>query len=325
MLAGPVPGIHLERIDLPPGFEIQLFCDNVPGARSLAWSREGVLFVGTRDEGKVYALPDRDKDFRADKVIIIAEGLHMPNGVALRQGDLYVAEVSRIIRYDDITDHLESPPKPTVINDRLPDDEHHGWKYIAFGPDDRLYVPVGAPCNVCNPSDDRFATIMRMTTDGAEQEIFASGIRNTVGFDWHPVDKALWFTDNGRDWMGDDQPPDELNRAVRPGLHFGFPFCHGDGLKDPDLGDGVDCDKFVRPIMELGPHVAALGMKFYTGDMFPETYRGDVFIAEHGSWNRKVPIGYRITRVRLEGGRAVAYEVFAKGWLQGIKAWGRPV
>ena len=320
----PRGGIHLEAVSLPPGFRIGLFADRVPGARSLALGPQGTVFVGTRGEGKVYALEDRDGDGRADRVRTLLEGLDTPNGVALRDGALYVAEVSRVLRYDRIEENLERPPDPTVVNDSFPEDEHHGWKYIAFGPDGLLYVPVGAPCNVCNEGDP-YASLMRMQPDGRDLEIFARGIRNTVGFDWHPATGVLWFTDNGRDWMGDDRPPDELNRAAEAGLHFGFPFCHGRDVKDPEYGEGRTCGDYVPPAMELGPHVAALGMSFYRGEAFPEDYRNRVFIAEHGSWNRTDPIGYRITTVTLEGSRAVRYEVFAEGWLQGRTAWGRPV
>lgn len=318
-------GIHLDQVRLPDGFEIDLYAENVPNARSLALGPGGTVFVGSRQAGKVYALVDADGDQRAERVRVIAENLNSPNGVALRGGALFVAEMHRILRFDDIENRLENPPAPVVVNDQFPDETHHGWKYIAFGPDDRLYVPVGAPCNNCLREDPRFASIMRMRPDGSELEIFARGIRNTVGFDWHPQTAVLWFTNNGRDWMGDDLPPDTLHRAPEKGLHFGFPYCHAGDIPDPEFGDRRSCDAFAPPAIDLGPHVAALGMKFYTGTMFPSGYRNDIFIAEHGSWNRTVPIGYRITRVTLEGSRAVSYNVFAAGWLQGETAWGRPV
>ncbi len=283
-----------------------------------------MLFVGTRDEGRVYAIVDRNGDQKANEIITIARGLSMPNGIAYRDGSLYVAEVSRILRFDNIVDRLYNPPKPVVVNKTFPRERHHGWKYIAFGPDGLLYVPVGAPCNVCEKKDGRYASIMRMKPDGKDLEIFASGVRNTVGFDWHPETKELWFTDNGRDWMGDDRPPDELNRAPKKGMHFGFPYCHGDIL-DPSYGKHRDCSQYTPPAIKLGPHVAALGMKFYTGEQFPAEYRNQIFIAEHGSWNRTRPIGYRITLVRLDKNRAVSYETFAEGWLDGMTAWGRPV
>ncbi len=315
--------VPLNTIRLPDGFEISIYASDVAGARSMALSPNGTLFVGTR-VGEVYAIVDRNRDNKADEVITVAHGLRMPNGVAFREGALYVAEVSRILRYDDIETHLTNPPTPMVVNDTFPSDRHHGWKFIRFGPDGQLYVPVGAPCNVCERGDERYATIMRMNPDGTGLEIFARGVRNSVGFDWHPETKTLWFTDNGRDWLGDDVPPDELNHAPRKGLHFGFPYCHAGEISDPEFGKKHSCGKFVSPAVKLGPHVAAIGMRFYTGTMFPERYRNQIFIAEHGSWNRSTPIGYRVTLVRLEANRAVAYEVFAEGWLQGNEAWGRP-
>ncbi len=317
--------LPLEKIQLPPGFKISIYAREVPNARSMTLSPGGILFVGTRRAGKVYAVIDRDKDYRADEVLTIASGLNMPNGVAFRNGALYVAEVSRVLRFDNIEARLRNPPRPVIVNDSFPTDRHHGWKFIRFGPDSMLYVPVGAPCNVCEREDPRYASIMRMNPDGTGLEIFAHGVRNTVGFDWHPVTKELWFTDNGRDWMGDDLPPDELNYAPHKGMHFGFPYCHGKNIPDPEFGKKRGCADFTPPAMELGPHVAALGMRFYTGNMFPKEYRNQIFIAEHGSWNRSVPIGYRITLVRLKDNKAVSYEVFAEGWLQGKRAWGRPV
>ena len=323
--AGVQSGIHLDAIELPPGFKISLYADNLPGARSMAMSPDGILFVGTRKEGKIYAVTDRNWDRQADEIITLAEGLTMPNGVAFRNGSLYIAEVNRILRYDNIENRIKNPPDPVVVNDTFPRDEHHGWKYIAFGPDDRLYIPVGAPCNVCEKEDARYATIMRMQPDGGDLEIFSHGIRNTVGFDWHPETRELWFTNNGRDWMGDDLPPDTLHRAPSKGLHFGFPYCHAGDIADPEYGKKYGCDEFSPPALKMQAHAATLGMKFYTGDMFPEPYRHQIFVAEHGSWNRSVPVGYRITRIYLEGNRAIRYEVFADGWLQGTKAWGRPV
>ncbi|MBI2877312.1 MAG: sorbosone dehydrogenase family protein [Candidatus Tectomicrobia bacterium] len=317
--------LPLHQIKLPPGFEIGIYASHVEGARSLALGQGGTVFVGTRDEGKVYAILDRNQDQKADEVLTLARGLNTPNGVAFRNGALYVAEVSRVLRYEEIEAHLSRPPKPVVINDRFPRDQHHGWKFIRFGPDGMLYVPVGAPCNICLSDDPRYAAILRIRPDGSGLEIFARGIRNTVGFDWHPETKELWFTDNGRDWLGDNRPPDELNHAPRKGLHFGFPHCHGKSISDPKFGEQHPCQAFVPPAMELGPHVAALGMRFYTGTSFPNDYRNQILIAEHGSWNRNTPIGYRVMLVRLEGNRAVKYEVFAEGWLQGGRAWGRPV
>jgi glucose/arabinose dehydrogenase len=317
--------LPLHSIKLPPGFEIGVYAEDVPSARSMTLSPTGTLFVGTREAGKVYAVLDHDKDQKADGVVTIAQGLNMPNGVAFRDGTLYVAEVNRVLRYDRIESRLKNPPQPVVVTDRFPKDRHHGWKFIRFGPDGMLYVPVGAPCNVCERDDPRYASIMRMKPDGTGLEVFAHGVRNTVGFDWHPETKELWFTDNGRDLLGDDLPPDELNHAPGKGRHFGFPYCHGKNISDPEFGKRRKCEAFTPPAMELGPHVASLGMRFYTGTMFPPEYKNQIFIAEHGSWNRSAPIGYRVTLVRLQNNRAVKYEVFAEGWLQGERAWGRPV
>ncbi len=313
------------EINLPPGFGISLYADNVPNARSMALSPNGTLFVGSRTEGKLYAIPDQNQDYQADEVITLGQQMNMPNGVAFQDGALYVAEINRVLRYDNIEANLRNPPQPTIVNQDFPSAQLHGWKFIRFGPDGLLYVPVGAPCNVCEPPGEYFSTIMRMRPDGRGLEVYAEGVRNSVGFDWHPETSELWFTDNGRDQMGDDLPPDELNHAPEPGLHFGFPYCHGGTVPDPQFGQERLCDELTPPAMPLGPHVAALGMRFYTGEMFPEEYRNQIFIAEHGSWNRSTPIGYRITLVRLENNRAVSYEVFAEGWLQNGQPWGRPV
>lgn len=325
-VSGPAcaaPGRQMEALRLPAGFSIEIFAEDVPGARSLAQGPGGIVFVGSRQAGNVYAVVDRDGDFRADRVHVIAAGLTMPNGVAFREGDLYVAEIHRVLRFEDVADHLRKPPRPAVVNDSFPTDRHHGWKFIAFGPDGKLYVPVGAPCNIC-AVEDPYGAILRMAPDGSDLEVFARGVRNTVGFDWHPETGVLWFTDNGRDLLGDDRPPDELNRAPRAGLHFGYPRCHGSDLPDPELGDEESCREQTPPAIELGPHVAAVGMRFYTGEQFPEAYRNQILIAEHGSWNRTVPIGYRLTKVTVADGAATSYDVFVEGWLQAKKAWGRP-
>ena len=319
-----VSGSRLDSIEMPEGFKIGLYVEDVKNARSMTLGDKGTVFVGSRSAGNVYALRDNNRDYKADEVLIIADGLNSPNGVAFKDGDLYVAEISRIIKFENIENNLTSPPDPIVINDDFPDKRQHGWKYIAFGPDNKLYVPVGAPCNNCLRDEGIYASITRMDPDGSNLEIYASGIRNTVGFDWHPETDVLWFTDNGRDWMGDNRPPDELNRAPEKGLHFGYPFCHGD-IPDTKFGNRRSCDEFISPVQNLGPHVAALGMIFYTGNMFPPEYKNQVFIAEHGSWNRTTPIGYRVTMVKLDGNKALSYTPFASGWLQDGKAWGRPV
>ncbi|MCM0084479.1 sorbosone dehydrogenase family protein [Geomonas sp. Red32] len=315
--------LHLDYIKLPPGFSIEVYAQNIPGARSMTLGAKGTLFVGSRGEGKVYAVVNGGTP--KAKVYTIAKGLREPNGVAFRKGSLYVAEISRVIRFDNIEEHLAAPPRPVVVNATFPDKSHHGWKFIRFGPDGKLYVPVGAPCNVCESKDPRFASIMRMNPDGSQLEIFARGIRNTVGFDWHPVTHELWFTDNGRDWMGDNRPPDELNRAPKAGLHFGFPYWHGHNIPDPEFGSMMKKDAFVPPEVELPAHVAALGMRFYTGSMFPSQYHGRIFIAEHGSWNRTTPTGYRVSMVASKGEKDRSYQVFAEGWLHKGSAWGRPV
>ena len=317
--------LPLKDIKLPPGFEISIYAGNLPNARSLTLSPKGTLFVGSLKEGKVYAVVSQPGETEAKKIFAIAQGLNMPNGVAFRNGALYVAEVNRVLRYDDIESHLANPPKPVTVNDQFPKDRHHGWKFMAFGLDGLLYVPVGAPCNICEPDENRYALISRMKADGTGVEVFARGIRNTVGFDWHPVTKELWFTDNGGDNLGDDVPPDELNRAPKQGLNFGYPYCHGGNIPDPQFGKKRSCSEFVPPAQKLGPHVAALGMRFYTGSMFPAEYRNQIFIAEHGSWNRSTPIGYRITVVQIENNKAISYKPFAEGWLQRGQPWGRPV
>jgi glucose/arabinose dehydrogenase len=317
----PLP---LNTIKVPAGFQVDLYADEVENARSMALSPGGVLFVGTRTKGSVYAIVDRNKDQKADRVFTIATGLQMRNGVTFKDGALYVAEISKVTRYDGIETRLEQPPKPAVVNDTFPTERHHGWKFIAFGPDGKLYVPVGAPCNICESPDPRFASITRMNPDGSGVEVFASGVRNTVGFDWHPATKELWFTDNGRDLLGDDVPPDELNHAPYPKLHFGYPYCHGEGLSDPEFGKKRPCGGLEAPAHALGPHVAAIGMRFYTGKMFPDKFRNQIFIAEHGSWNRSRKIGYRVTIATLNGDKAVSYTPFAEGWLQGENDWGRP-
>lgn len=319
--------LPLEKIKMPAGFKIDVFAE-VENARSMTMSPSGVLYIGNRNGDKVYAVKDTDGDFKADKKWVIASGLNMPNGVAFKDGDLYVAEVSRILKYVGIESKLANPPAPVVVNDTYPDKTHHGWKYIAFGPDGKLYVPVGAPCNICESKEEVFATITRINADGSGREIFAQGVRNTVGFTWHPDTKEMWFTDNGRDMLGDDIPPCELNYAPKAGMHFGYPYCHGGTIKDPEFGSKRPCSDFTIPAQNLGPHTAPLGLKFYTGSMFPTQYKNQLFIAEHGSWNRSKKIGYRVSLVNVQGNtKATSYTTFASGWLddETQKAWGRPV
>ena len=310
----------LDDIQLPPGFSIEIYAD-VPKARSLAFGDRGTLFVSTRRGQSVYAVVENEDG--STRVIELADDMSSPNGIAFFEGDLYVAETSRVYRFPDIEENLGSDPEREQLDIELPSERSHGWRYIGFGPDGKLYISIGAPCNICDRYG--FAQIIRMNPDGSGRETYASGIRNSVGFTWHPDTGELWFTDNGRDMLGDDLPAGELNHAARQGLHFGYPYCHGGDLPDPKFGDGRDCADYTPPAQKLGPHVAPLGVKFYTGTMFPTEYRGVVLIAEHGSWNRSKKIGYRITMVRLEGDRGVSYEPFASGWLQGEEYWGRPV
>jgi glucose/arabinose dehydrogenase len=317
------PADRLGEIQLPPGFEIAVYAADVENARQLALGADGTVFAGSREAGKVHAVVDEDDDQAADRVYLIDRGLDMPSGIEFRDGALFVGAVDRILRYDAIEQQLDDPPEPVVVTDELPDKSHHGWKYLRFGPDGLLYVPVGAPCNICN--EPGFAEIRRMQADGSGMETFAQGVRNSVGLAFHPDSGELWFTDNGRDLLGDDLPGDELNHAPRPGLHFGYPFCHQGDSPDPEFGAGKSCSDYAPPALVLGAHVAALGLTFYTGDMFPAAYRNQLFIAQHGSWNRSSKVGYNLLLVRFdEAGKVAGSEVFAQGWLQGEKNWGRP-
>jgi len=318
--------LPLHTIKLPEGFKIEIFAE-VENARSMALSPSGTLFVGTRSEDKVYALKDTDGDFKADKKWIIADSLVKPNGVAFKDGDLYVAEATKISKYPDIESRLDNPPAAVTIYDKYPVQKGHDWKYIAFGPDGKLYIPVGAPGNIVESEEPIYASITRINPDGTGFEIFANGVRNTVGFAWHPETKEIWFTDNGRDMLGDDIPPCELNTAPKAGMHFGYPYCQGGTIKDPDFGSKRPCSDFIPPAQNLGAHVAPLGLKFYTGTMFPEVYKNQVILAEHGSWNRSKKSGYKLSLVKVANGKGTSYETFASGWLDEAtqKVWGRPV
>lgn len=315
--------LPLNQITLPAGFKIEVYASGIPDARSMTFGDQGTLFVGSRQAGNVYAITGSSG---TTKVSIIASGLDQPNGVAFRNGSLYVAQQTQITRYDNIEANLATPPRPVIVNNHFPAQSLHGWKFIKFGPDGKLYVPVGAPCNDCQINGNLYGTIMRMNPDGSGLEVFATGLRNSVGFDWQPQTGILWFTDNGVDQLGDNVPPDKLNEAPQAGLNFGFPYCQGGTIVDPQFGGGHTCNEFTAPAQALGPHVAALGMRFYTGTQFPVDYQNQIFIAEHGSELRSTPDGYRVTLVKLDSsGQPISYTPFAEGWLQGNYAWGRPV
>ena len=314
----------LDQLTLPAGFRAEIFAESVRNARSLALGPQGTVFVGSQYVGNVYAVVDRDGDHRADRVVTIATGLDQPNGVAVRNGALYVATASRLLRFDDIEQHLDAPPAPVTVRNDLPNPKAgHTWKFIAFGPDDMLYMSIGSTCNVCAPAA-MTAAIVRMKPDGSGTEVFAEGVRNSVGFDWHPITREMWFTDNGRDGLGDDVPNDELNIAPKAGLHFGFPFCHQGDVPDPQLGAERACSTAEPPAFKVGPHVAAIGMAFYTGTMFPANYRNAVIIAQHGSWNRSTPSGYRVMVAHTEGRRVTSFEPLLDGFLRGANGAAAP-
>lgn len=316
---------NLHKLNLPEGFHIDVYAE-VEGARQMALGQStGTVFVGTRGNN-VFAVVDKNKDRKAEKVVNILDDLKVGNGVAMHQGNLYVAEQNRIARYAAPGFDLTLPFKQMreVIYDKLPDKAHHGWRYIAFGPDNKLYVTVGAPCNICNPEGIE-ASIIRMNADGSEAEIYAKGIRNSVGMDFQPDTGDLYFTDNNVDMMGDDTPPGELNAAPEAGMHFGFPFYAGGKAQHPDWKDKKVPQKVTFPVQEFQAHTASLGLKFYTGDMFPADYKGDAIIAQHGSWNRTSPVGYQLMRVTFDDNHQITgQEVFIDGWLQNGEAWGRP-
>ncbi len=316
----------LDRLTLPPGFDVHIVSSEVGNARQMALAADGTLYVGTLREGggRVYALPHA-LGRTGPEVVVLAEGLTMPSGVAERDGDLYVAALNRVLRFAGIGRRLEPNAAYDLVTDRLPTEDHHGWKYIKFGPDGQLYVPVGAPCNVCLSDDARFASLMSMDPATGETEIIAHGIRNTVGFAWHPGTGQLWFSDNGRDWMGDDIPPEEFNLITSPGQHFGFPYVHATDILDPTHGSGRNPADYTPPVVEIQAHSAALGVDFYTGSQFPARYRNALFVAEHGSWNRSRKVGYQVGVIVFEDGKS-RYEPFITGWLdtESQRNWGRP-
>ncbi len=315
----------LSKINVPRGFVVSYFAQQIDNARSMALGDNGIVYVATGRRDEVWALQDSDGDGRADRRFLIASGLNMPNGVAYADGSLYVAEIHRIIKFEQITQNLAHPPQPLVVFDQFPRKRHHGWKYLRIGPDGKLYTAVGAPCNICDPEPSIFTSLVRMNRDGSGFEILARGIRNSVGFDWHPATGALFFTDNGRDYLGDDAPPEELNKWSKKGQHFGYPYCHG-GMPDPKFGKGKKCRHYVQPEWQFKAHMAPLGVRFYRGSQFPERYQGQMLGALHGSRNRSKPHGYRVVLIRFKQGKPVSETVFADGWLEkNGQVLGRPV
>ena len=322
-LPTPADKLPLDKLKVKDGFKIEVYAAGVPNARTLRLGDKGTVFVSSRVQDKVHAIVTKDGK---REVKVIASGLHRPNGIALHNGTLYIAELSQISRIDKIEDNLDSPPRPTVILDGLPKEEPHGWKYLTVGPDENLYFQVGAPCNICMPSD-RHTKIYRVGLDGKNLEIYAHGIRQIVGMDWHPTLKQLYFSENSRDWLSEDVPEDKLNRVTQPGKdHFGFPYCHQGTFTDPEFGWGRSCSEFTAPVALVGPHSAALGMKFYTGNGLGDDYRGVLFLARHGSWNRTVKVGGDVLAIKLnDDGTFRSMEPFITGFIQNNNYVGRPV
>jgi glucose/arabinose dehydrogenase len=317
----PAAEIPVDKIKVPPGFKVELWASGINNARAMTWGDKGTLFVSSRVAGQIYAIVDRGA---TREVKVIAKGLALPNGVAFRDGTLYIAEISKIHKLEGIEDKLDNPGPLKLVYDLLPRDEPHGWKYLSFGPDGKLYFNIGAPCNICMPPETH-ASIVRLNPDGTGFEYYARGIRNSVGHDFHPVTHELYFTNHGRDWLAEDFPSDTLHHAPKAGLHFGYPYFHQGDIADPEFARGRSCSEFAGPLLKLGPHVASNGIKFYRGSMFPPEYKNRAFIAERGSWNKTEKNGFRVVMVTLQPGRPPQHEVFAEGWAQANSFWGRPV
>ena len=320
----PTPEAQLPKLTAPPGFKVEVYQSGILDARGLRRGDKGTVFVSSLFvAGKIYAVTG-EPGKRATKTIL--SGLELPNGIEFNKGSLYVATPKQITRYDNIEDNLDKPPAPVTVYDKLPGDVPHGWKFIKFGPDGKLYVPVGAPCNICEPDPEKYAQIFRINADGSGMEIVARGVRNTVGFDFHPRSKELWFTDNQRDWLSEDMPLDELNRVANPGKdNFGYPYCHSGMMTDPEFGWGKSCSDYVKPAALLGAHAAPLGMRFYTGTMFPAKYRNAIFIARHGPWNRTQKFA-DVSVAYVDGDNKVtSVEPFLTGWVKDNSYLGRPV
>ena len=302
-------------------FRLSVVTDEVPGARQMAETESGLLLVGSLRQGNLYGVTT-GSDGMAE-VVTFARGLELPSGLALIGDDLYVGALDRVLRYRAIEKTFRDNPQPEIVTDELPEERHHGWKYLSVGPDGFLYVPVGAPCNICESEDPRFASILRMDPATGEATVYAAGVRNSVGMDWHPETGELWFSDNGRDWLGDDEPAEEINRVTEADAHYGYPYVHAGDIPDPEFGAGRDPADYVTPEIKIQAHSAALGVAFYTGAQFPASYRHALFIAEHGSWNRSSKVGYRVSVVRF-GDTGPVYEPFLDLWLKGEKVSGRP-
>ncbi len=316
--------VKLNQLKLPAGFKVDYFAKNVKNARQLALSDSGIVYVGSRKAGNIYALLDENGDGKSDKRWLVAKGLEMPSGIAWKDGDLYVAEVSRILKFSNIDKNLDKPISEVFLSG-LPKESHHGWKFLRFSPTGELIFPIGAPCNVCEIKTDMHARIFSLNMKTKALTVMAEGVRNSVGFDFHPDTGELWFTDNGRDMMGDDIPSDELNRVTKIGSHYGFPFYHAGNIKDPTFAKNKKEQDYVAPVLKTGAHVANLGLHFYQGTMFPASYKKQLFIAEHGSWNRSKKSGYKIGLVTLKGSEIIKYEPFMTGFMQNEITYGRPV
>ena len=324
MTVTPLSEIPVDKIKMPKGFHVEVWAHGMPGVRMMARGSQGTIWAGSRIIGRVYEIKDKG-GVRQHR--ILAEKLTQPNGVAFQGGNLYIMAINRVFRYDGIEDNPNVKPVELTAQFKLPPDVHHNWKFIAFGPDSRLYVQVGAPCNICEPSPEH-GQIRRYIADGSGMEVVARGVRNSVGFDFHPQTGELWFTDNGRDWQGENGPQDELNRVSKMGEFFGFPYCHANGIPDMDIKKKDPCKGATLPVALMGPHAAALGMRFYTGSMFPKEYQNSIFVARRGSWNRSELFGFDVANVRAGAdGKNAKVTPFMTGFRdpKENKFWGRPV
>ena len=325
MTETPASDIPVGKLKAPAGFKVELWASGLPGGRAMALSEDAKkVYVGTRSIGRVYEVSDEGGK---RSVRVVADKLTQPAGVAYKDGALYVFAIDKVLKFDGIAGNPNAQPQDLTEKFDLPKEQHHNWKYVAFGPDGKLYVPFGAPCNICEPPKE-YAQIRRYNPDGSGKEVVAMGVRNSVGFDWHPRTKELWFTDHGRDWMGDNAPSDELNRLAKPGANFGFPYCHAKGTVDADFKKKDACKGVTMPVALMGPHAAAMGVKFYTGKMFPKQYQNTMFIARKGSWNRSKPNGFDVVNVRASAdGKSAKITPFLTGFNESkdsYKFWGRP-